>query len=1150
MKNLLRLLVLFLFLLNLLPLSFASNNIYNLLFKKIDEKTFFYLNEELWFPKLAIYDPNSKYWKNQSHESNIETLIDYGFNALTIPITSEWVTNHEFIKDNIEPTLKAAQRNNLPVMIKFYVAIWEMLPEWKKDASRKQYMMMLPNGTFIQYPDYASKQFIDEYLSKIDKVIDYTERYENVVAYILEDSDFWSIPEDVEEYSGGLHSLETTDTFYPYNLWIKADFINWLELNNFSPQELCLDSLEEAYLPTSLENATSTNHWLAWKEYRREGYTLKTLEKITQHIRDKTSKPIGMGVDIGYRYNDMDQRGMPIPELDKVFDFVNAYLGWEPSWMSTWRGCAILDLLKIPVIGFFDVYWEEVYPELYITGISPYVSGYQVALPIVDDLPNLYLLDEISKSINYVEENELYKTYPVKPKTTILTSIENAMYAGQSFNPYANSDPYHFSQNGYYGILTRNGIPVSFVHESNKITEYPVTIAGATTEINTFSSRYTAITEKEIQDYLNNGNLFIKGPYPIRAEPPITLRLGEYTESQSSMTIIGDWSEPENIDGIVARWTGINSEIKCPVTYDTAYELKITFKDIYHEDQNNKLWIEIQTPTGFKKIQETYYPGCFLLNVWREISYMIPNEILTRPETTIRLVGDESFPISQIELTPLSTLSPIPETMIYNWPTQLMLPSGSFQDLMISPLESPDPITEYLESLEGDTTILEGNNEGLGYKGNLIVKRPIREGSLIKLGFELGAEWFRNIMEHGWSYRGYFNKPLEELLTSLLLVKPDIKLYDVMNCQGENINDQIICIPVKSQIINETKIIILNPTNTRIEFTLDLNPKFFDPMLEGNYYINETIEPYQATAVNYEPDIILIDCINLEKERANKGESQKIEIHAVWSRNNKCLDDGIVSIDNRKYSFNETGWVNVEINEGDFLQIIYRNSQVFKYSDPTKPLWDTVLIELNLSDTRIDVGKEAHLNINAYYTSDNKEFDGEITLSEGLAQGYVGLKTIKVASITDSEYGITSFKSNTVECIWDQVIITESDLTKENPVPGETVTYWVKAKYQYDSTVFDDSKGTLYLDGVPMEWSNKNNRWETKYTSDVETTLHPKITDIFYKQYNLTNIKDFTTPIEIQYRNKGIPSFTLIQITISLVLSISILRMKRKIDLK
>ena len=1139
MKNLARVLISLLFLTNLIPFSAALNNNYELSFKQVGEKTFFYLNDELWFPKTAIYDPNAKYWKTQSPKTNVEKIIDEGFNAITLSITSEWVTDQDFIHDNLKPTLDTAQTNDIPVFIKFHVAIWEMLPDWQQDPTKTQYMMQRSNCTYSQYPDYASTEFIKEYLTKIDEIIDYTEQYPNIVAYILEDSDFWSIPEDVTEYSEGFHSIETSDTLYPYNNWIREDFIDWLKTNNFTPQELCLDSLDEAYLPTSLENATTTTHWLAWKEYRRTGYTLKALETITQHIHQQTNKPLGIGIDIGYRYNDMDQLSIPTPELDQMFDFVNAYLGWEPTWMSAWRGNAMLDLLDIPVIGFFDVYWKEVYPALYITGISPYVSGYQVALPTDDDQPNLELLDEITDAISYVEKNELYKTKPIQPKVTLLTSLENAMYAGQSHNPYANSDPYHFSQNGYYGILTRNGVPVTFTHESSDINDYPVTIAGATTMINTFSSRYTSITEGEIQDYLNKGNTLIKGPYPIRAQPPTTLRLGTQTEPNSQITHTGDWSDPENIDGVTARYTGTYSEIKCPIDTDSAYELKITFKDIYHEDQQKKLWIEVQTPTGWQQIQETYYPGCFLLNVWREISFIIPDELLTRPETIIRITGDDTFPVSRMELAPLSNLSPIPKTMIYNWQTELILPSGSNLDTSLDPIDSPDTVTEYLESLEGDSVILLGNNEGVGTTGNLIIKRPIGNGTLIKIGFELGVEWFRNIMKD-WSYTGYYNTPLEQLLTNLILDKPDIKLYNALNTEGENINDQIICIPVKTQSTNMTKIIILNPTNNKIQFTLEINPQFFDTQLEGKYIINETLEPLQATSTNYEPELILINQINLENERANKGESQKMEIHAAWYRNTTSINHGSIIINNRIYPLNSTGWARVTLNEGEHITIMAGNSQIFKYITSVTPRWDSVNIDLTLTDTRIDVGETADLEIDAFYQCDSAEFNGEIQLSDTLTNSEAGLKSITALSITDTEYELTVFTSNTVQCIWDQVAVTETGVTETNPVPGETVTYWARTEYQYDSTSFDNTTGTLYADGEPMKYSKTKQRWEKEYTREAETTLHPKITDILDNQYQLTQLQDNTTPVELQYKKTGIPGFTIPQIIISLIITLKI----------
>jgi len=71
--------------------------------------------------------------------------------------------------------------------------------------------------------------------------------------------------------------------------------------------------------------------------------------------------------------------------------------------------------------------------------------------------------------------------------------------------------------------------------------------------------------------------------------------------------------------------------------------------------------------------------------------------------------------------------------------------------------------------------------------------------------------------------------------------------------------------------------------------------------------------------------------------------------------------------------------------------------------------------------------------------------------------------------------------------IWNRIMIVDGGPTKESISPGETVTVWFKAIYEYDNSTFDNSDGSsLYLNGSAMSWSQPNDRWEQNFTA---TTL-------------------------------------------------------------
>jgi hypothetical protein len=73
---------------------------------------------------------------------------------------------------------------------------------------------------------------------------------------------------------------------------------------------------------------------------------------------------------------------------------------------------------------------------------------------------------------------------------------------------------------------------------------------------------------------------------------------------------------------------------------------------------------------------------------------------------------------------------------------------------------------------------------------------------------------------------------------------------------------------------------------------------------------------------------------------------------------------------------------------------------------------------------------------------------------------------------------------------------------------GETATIWFQAKFQYDDTIFDNTKGILYVNDLPMSWSATNSRWEYQYTPTTPGTKTFTISSIQDNSYGLTTLND------------------------------------------
>jgi hypothetical protein len=131
--------------------------------------------------------------------------------------------------------------------------------------------------------------------------------------------------------------------------------------------------------------------------------------------------------------------------------------------------------------------------------------------------------------------------------------------------------------------------------------------------------------------------------------------------------------------------------------------------------------------------------------------------------------------------------------------------------------------------------------------------------------------------------------------------------------------------------------------------------------------------------------------------------------------------------------------------------------------------------------------------------------------------------------VTDVNYenlNIFANPTSSPSIIWDRIKIKEQKNFEQAVQTGSKQTIWLTAEYEYDSTPFDGSKGTIFLNHKPMTWSNENQRWEQtvelnqtgleeyKATSindnqgfELTTIIQDTKIDIIWDQIEITNTK-------------------------------------------
>lgn len=242
--------------------------------------------------------------------------------------------------------------------------------------------------------------------------------------------------------------------------------------------------------------------------------------------------------------------------------------------------------------------------------------------------------------------------------------------------------------------------------------------------------------------------------------------------------------------------------------------------------------------------------------------------------------------------------------------------------------------------------------------------------------------------------------------------------------------------------------------------------------------------------------------LNLGNNRINFGSNAIISWNGHYEYDNTnfngsiSLNDTTIKDDVGKYAYTVK----------NILDPVY-NLTAFK-SNSVNAIFDKVSITLSAADSRIDAGSEATILWNGIHKYDGTLFNGTVTFNGTLTKSEVGRYGYTVSGINGDTYGITAFESNSVSIIFDRMRITEGGVSSSHCQVGLTQTVWLRAEYEYDSVRFDGTKGILFLNGEPMDWSDENSRWEYLATSSMIDLQTFKVTSVSDKAHLLTAVND------------------------------------------
>ncbi len=215
--------------------------------------------------------------------------------------------------------------------------------------------------------------------------------------------------------------------------------------------------------------------------------------------------------------------------------------------------------------------------------------------------------------------------------------------------------------------------------------------------------------------------------------------------------------------------------------------------------------------------------------------------------------------------------------------------------------------------------------------------------------------------------------------------------------------------------------------------------------------------------------IVVTDTRGPRTGRVDVGELQNVDFLLRWAHDYSPVYSGDVVINGLPAVNKGDGWFGITITKNDvgkiFVNVDYASAElrideekalIRKFLMTTMPIdiiFDRVVVYLLPIRERIDVGSYAEISYLAYYEYDHNEFRGSLLFNQPLRQFNVGKYTYTVVDISDELYGLKKFVTNSIDIVFDKVVVVLS-APKTRIDVGSTAEVIIDARYAYDSEPF------------------------------------------------------------------------------------------------
>ena len=224
----------------------------------------------------------------------------------------------------------------------------------------------------------------------------------------------------------------------------------------------------------------------------------------------------------------------------------------------------------------------------------------------------------------------------------------------------------------------------------------------------------------------------------------------------------------------------------------------------------------------------------------------------------------------------------------------------------------------------------------------------------------------------------------------------------------------------------------------------------------------------------------------------NVGQNASISVLALYSYDGEMYD-GQLTLNDTVYilfSVGRKGYTCTSAS-GDTFNITHIHS-----SGQVQITWDSVTVTISVDESYISVGTAASITVTGTFDYDGSPYTGLLMLNDTNHQyDTVGRRGYMCILAIPSGHAVSYISySNAVYIIWDQLEVYWSESARSRVDLNEEVDVMFRVRRGYTGSMFTDSDGIVFINGMEATFQETEGYWYITATSSEVVTQSYSIT--------------------------------------------------------